>query len=151
MTRPGPFAFRGVLGVVIIITAGVLLSGVGSPTSFGSGTSAESATFNTAAVLGGIEHRSTAADFRGGEATAFMGGINLDLRDATMEGNQAVIEVLAVMGGVDIRVPADWGVDVRITPVFGGLENRTSQPLGDSTKRLVLQGTVIMGGVEIRN
>jgi predicted membrane protein len=151
MTQPGPYAFRGVLGALLIIAAGIALTSFGSRTTLGSGTTVESGAFRTTAVLSGTRHRSTATDFRGGEATAVMGGVNLDLRDATMGTNEAVIDIFAVMGGVDIRVPEDWSVEVRLTPVLGGVENRTRQPKGESSKRLILQGTTIMGGVDIRN
>ena len=79
-----------------------------------------------------------------------MGGINLDLRDATMEGSEATIDVSTLMGGVNIRVPRKWRVVNRIVPVMGGVKDSTESP-AEGSPRLVLQGVVLMGGLEIRN
>lgn len=79
-----------------------------------------------------------------------MGGVNLDLTQADMAGDRAVLQVSVMMGGVEIRVPEDWATELRVTPIMGGVEDKTRGP-AVVTKRLVLKGTVLMGGVEIRN
>ena len=103
-----------------------------------------------AAFLGGVEHRNRSADYRGGYASAFMGGVKLDLREADIAGERAVIHVFAMMGGLEIRVPEEWTVEVGVMPMMGGVEDKTRGP-AVAGKRLVLKGTVIMGGIEIRN
>ena len=47
-----------------------------------------------------------------GPRSAFMGGVDLDLREADIAEGRAVIHVFAMMGGVDIRVPEDWTVEL---------------------------------------
>jgi len=54
------------------------------------------------------------------------------------------------MGGVEIRVPREWSVVVNGSPVLGGIEDKTIPPMMPG-KRLVIDGSVIMGGVEITN
>ena len=103
-----------------------------------------------AAFLGGVERRNRSADYRGGSASAFMGGVNLDLREADIAGERAVIHVFAMMGGLEIRVPEEWTVEVGVMSMMGGVEDKTRGP-ALAAKRLVLKGTVIMGGIEIRN
>ena len=105
---------------------------------------------NFTAVLGGAEHKSNTKDFRGANLTAFMGGVQLDLRDAKMEKEEAVIDVFAAMGGVEIRVPSDWIVVNECTPVLGGYEDKTTVS-GDSNRRVVIRGNVFLGGVEVKN
>ena len=100
--------------------------------------------------FGSIDRRIRSEDYRGGSASAFMGGVKLDLRDARMAGGEAVLRVSVTMGGVQLRIPEDWAVDNRCTVMFGGVEDRTRGSDG-ATKRLVLEGSVFMGGVEIRN
>ena len=80
----------------------------------------------------------------------FMGGMELDLTKAEMEGNTAVVQISAMMGGVEVRIPETWSVETRIVPLLGGVEDKTIPPR-DSGKVLVLQGSVLMGGVEIKN
>lgn len=101
------------------------------------------------ALLGGIDRRVQADDFRGGDVSAFMGGCQLDLRQASIQG-EAVLHVFAMWGGIDIRVPDDWVVSLEGTPLLGGFSENT-KPLGDRKKRLVIRGVALMGGVEVRN
>jgi len=106
-------------------------------------------TVDVTAVLGGYESRVHSQDFRGGEVTAVMGGCALDLRGASIAG-EAVIHVFAFWGGVTLKVPPDWTVVLEGTPIMGGFEEKTIAP-PDNSKRLVVRGYAIMGGVEVRN
>lgn len=101
------------------------------------------------AILGGFERRVTTQHFRGGEVTAIMGGCELDMRGSSIDG-EAVINVFAGMGGISIKVPPDWTVILHGTPILGGFEEKTATPPNDS-KRLIIKGYAIMGGVEVRN
>lgn len=101
------------------------------------------------AVLGGFERRVYTPAFRGGEITAIMGGCALDLRNSSIEG-EAVVNVFAFWGGVTMKVPPDWTVVLNGTPIMGGFEEKTARP-PDNSKRLIVRGYAIMGGVEVRN
>lgn len=101
------------------------------------------------AVLGGFERRVHTQDFRGGEVTAVMGGCSLDMRGASMSG-EAVLHVFAFWGGVTLKVPPDWTVVLQGTPIMGGFDEKTVAP-PDNSKRLIVRGYAIMGGVEVRN
>jgi predicted membrane protein len=110
-----------------------------------------SATLDMAAVLGGAKTVSHSTDFRGGQALATMGGCEIDLRRASIaEGGEAVIDTFAFWGGIEIKVPEDWEVVNRGSAFLGGFENKT-RPAPGSRKRLVVTGTAIMGGVEVKN
>jgi predicted membrane protein len=106
-------------------------------------------TVDVTAVLGGFERRVHTQDFRGGEVTAVMGGCSLDMRGASMTG-EAVLHVFAFWGGVTLKVPPDWTVVLQGTPILGGFDEKTVAP-PDNSKRLVVRGYAIMGGVEVRN
>lgn len=101
------------------------------------------------AILGGFQRRIATRHLRGGEVTAIMGGCELDMRDASIDG-EAVINIFAVMGGITIKCPIDWTVVLEGTPILGGFDEKTAPP-PDNSKRLVVRGYAIMGGVEIRN
>lgn len=105
---------------------------------------------NVFAVLGGGEYRIKAQDFRGGEIVAFMGGFDIDLREAEIEGSEALINVNALMGGGVIRVPETWSVSVRVAAFMGGHSLKAREGK-QPTKTLVVKGMAIMGGVEVRN
>ncbi|HYK41745.1 MAG TPA: DUF5668 domain-containing protein [Thermoanaerobaculia bacterium] len=110
---------------------------------------------NEFAFLGGGERIIRASDFRGGEVTAVMGGFEIDLRGAGMAGDEAVLEVFTLWGGVEIRVPEEWIVLIQATPILGGISETTSGPAVPGAppgprKRLIIRGTAIMGGVEVK-
>jgi predicted membrane protein len=78
-----------------------------------------------------------------------MGGCELDLRHASIQG-EAVLNVFAMWGGIEIKVPEDWVVSMQGTPILGGFSEKTMVSK-DTSKRLVIRGYAIMGGVEVRN
>ena len=63
----------------------------------------------------------------------------------------AEVEVLVVMGGLEVIVPDDWTVINDVQAVMGAVEDdrKSVAPVGTSTLRL--KGFVMMGGVEIKN
>ena len=94
---------------------------------------------------------SRSTDFRGGSASATLGGCDIDLRQASiLDGETAVLDALALMGGIEVRVPEDWTVETRGMAVLGGFEDKTRRPL-DDRKKLVVTGLAVMGGVEVKN
>ncbi len=101
-------------------------------------------------ILSGGEFNFASKKLTGGKLTAIMGGGELDLRDAVMAGDEVIIDVFAFWGGIDLRVPKTWRVVVHATPFMGGIESKVSTT-ADSTKTLIIKGTAIMGGVEIKN
>jgi len=103
------------------------------------------------ALLGAQERTVGTAVFRGADLVAFMGACKLDLRRATMVGEEAVIDVLALMGGVDILIPESWTVDAKVLPVMGGLGDHTHPIASGTPQRLVIRGLALMGGVEVKN
>lgn len=110
------------------------------------------AEINAFALLGGNEPRATGPTFTGGSLTAILGGIELDLREATVEEGPARIDATALFGGIDIAVPADWNVQVEIMPILGGVED--SRPVSRTDHDdvdLLVTGFVAFGGVEITN
>jgi predicted membrane protein len=92
----------------------------------------------------------SSVDFRGGQASAMMGACEIDLRNARIEGGEAVVNVFAFWGGVEMRVPSDWAVEARGMAVLGAFEDSTRLP-DDNRQKLIVTGMVIMGGVEIKN
>lgn len=107
-------------------------------------------TLSAMAILGGVSRGNNSRAFRGADLLAILGGCQLDLRQAAIQG-EAVIEVFVMWGGIEIRVPEDWTVSSRIVPLMGGVEDKTRPPQGATAHHLILRGFAIMGGVEIKN
>ncbi|MEA2237508.1 MAG: hypothetical protein QOC81_2232 [Thermoanaerobaculia bacterium] len=87
--------------------------------------------------------------YTGGRIIAFMGGCELDLTKADMEQGTASIELIAVWGGIEIKVPDGWEVIGNTVPIMGGAEIRTKAVPGG--RRLNVTGLALMGGVEIKS
>ncbi len=108
-------------------------------------------TVNAFVIMGGIGRRFNTQDFKGGTAIAVMGGVELDLRQASIAQGEAAIDVLAFWGGIEIRVPEDWVVESQVFPFMGGFEDRTGPRPSGARKRLVVRGLAFMGGVEVKH
>ena len=78
-----------------------------------------------------------------------MGGIELDLRGASTAGGEAIIDVFAMWGGIEIKVSPDWSVSNQAIAIMGGVEDK-SKATSDARHRLIVRGFVLMGGVEIK-
>jgi hypothetical protein len=120
------------------------------------GTDTESPGMNALAIFAGVERRVGGRGFRRGTVTAIFGGAEIDFRDADMDGNEAFLEINTCCGGAEIRVPETWRVDYRGQSIFGGYSDKTrvmvsGDPNATTTKSLVISGTNLFGGVEVKN
>ncbi|MDA8017265.1 MAG: cell wall-active antibiotics response protein [Thermoanaerobaculia bacterium] len=110
---------------------------------------------NGLAMLGGGTRSSSSADFQGGDLVVFMGGFDIDLRQARIQDSPVVIDAFAFWGGIDLRVPDDWHVTVTGIPLLGAFEDDTDpldeKDLGGPVQELVVKGYAIMGGVTVKN
>jgi hypothetical protein len=105
------------------------------------------------AFMSGNVRKNDSEAFRGGDLMAFMGGVELDLRQAKPTPEGAVIDAFAMWGGIEIKVPEGWRVVSEVVPLLGGFEDNT-KPSADPSAvegRLVIRGVVIMGGIEVKN
>jgi predicted membrane protein len=91
--------------------------------------------------------------FKGGQLTAVMGGVEIDLRHAEVGEKPAVIEATAIMGGIEIKVPENWVVKDDTFAIFGAAEDKRSASVQvvDDSPDLVVTGVVFMGGLEIKD
>ena len=119
----------------------------------GSGSGPAPGTLNESAIFSGGKRKIVTPDFRGGELSAIFGGFDVDLRNAGIAGDSAVLVVNAIFGGFDIKVPESWDVVLGRDRDFRRLRRRTVHP--DPTlpgvKRLFLRGSAVFGGIDIKN
>lgn len=120
---------------------------------FGRGGGSSDSELDYTLIFSGVKRRITAKDFKGGKIVAVFGGFNLDLRKADLEGEEAEIHTDAIFGGGEIRVPDTWRVSVRGAAILGAFVDETHPPFdaGPGTKRLVVTGSAVFGGVNIKN
>lgn len=103
------------------------------------------------AVLSSLEPKVSSDEFAGGEISAVLGSCSLDLTAAHLSDQGAVLDLFALMGGIEIRVPSDWRVDSRVVPLMASVEDSTEPTTDRVAGRLELRGLVVMGGVEVKS
>lgn len=108
---------------------------------------------DTVTVFGGAKKVIISKNFKGGENTTFFGGVELNLTQADING-RAELELIQVFGGTKLIVPSNWKIQTdELVSVFGGLDDKrkniSSTP--DENKVLVLRGTCVFGGIDIKN
>jgi hypothetical protein len=117
-------------------------------------TGSPDADFNGIAILGGFKRRITSKKFKGGSVLSVMGGFQIDLRQADMEGDSATIEAMSFMGGGEIKVPDDWMVSMEGISLFGAFVDETDQQTSGvpgTQKRLIMKGASLFGGIVVKN
>ena len=154
MTR-GPYVGRGLLAILAIVAFGVVLAetDVTRGSRDGESATAHDGDLDAVAFLGRYEERVVTDAFRGGEVTAFMGRVEVDLRDAEMAEDSAVVEIRVAMGRVELRVPDHWRVVPNLGPGLGGASviRASSSEAEAGAPVLILRGPMLMGSVEVGN
>jgi hypothetical protein len=135
---------------LIAIGAHLLVRSRGPQPAAGT-TEEPSSLINTFAIWSMVNRKVVSQAFRGGEATAVMGGAEIDLRPAKPVPGGAVLDVFVWWGGIDVRVAEHWKVVNEATVLMGGIEDKSKEPPPDSRDVLILRGLVVMGGVDIKN
>jgi len=113
-------------------------------------------TIQATAIFGGVERRIHSTNFMGGSITALFGGIEVDFRSAEIEGEEAVIYIDAVFGGIELTIPDRWVAHWEGQNIFGGYSDETRPPLPDvpgapPKKQLILRGRAMFGGLVVKS
>ena len=116
------------------------------PTRFG----AEPSSGGAVAILGGFSRKGEWVVPKHFTAFLFMGGGEIDLREARFEDREVNINIVAIMGGCEITVPEDANVRVTGVGIMGAFEH--SEPGGGSPDGpvITISGVAFMGGVDVK-
>ena len=136
-------------GILIIVGVSIVMRSIQGPKPPREALETSSM-LRESAVVGGITRKNASQSFQGGELTAFMGGCEIDLRDARMAGPQAVVDCFTMWGGIEIIVPPDWVVEPQVSVYAAAFEDKTRPPV-QPAGRLIVRGTAVMGGIEVKN
>jgi predicted membrane protein len=103
-------------------------------------------------VFGAIKKNIYSKNFKGGKADTFFGGTEINLSQADFNGT-AILEITQVFGGTKLIIPPHWQVKSELVAVLGGVEDK--RPIHpqqqESTKVIILRGTTIFGGIDIKS
>ncbi|UEG48920.1 cell wall-active antibiotics response protein [Ferruginibacter lapsinanis] len=102
-------------------------------------------------VFSGLKRTVLSKSFKGGRISCVFGGVELNLSQADIQGN-AILRLEEVFGGIKLVVPPNWTIKNEIEGVFHGVDDeRNNQSQVDPNKVLVLQGSAVFAGIEIRS
>jgi len=104
-------------------------------------------------IFGGESKKISSYDFKGGRLSVTCGGLELDLTNCTLSKERNIIDINVVFGGISLRVPREWNVVLETSPVMSGIEddiNYQKDQYVDPAAELVIRGSVVMGGLEIK-
>jgi len=133
--------------------AGVSVEGQVSSGSSSCGGEASNEWLHEVAVFSGGKRR-VKGEFKGGKMECLFGGFDVNLRQATMAGDVAELEINAIFGGAEVKIPESWEVVLKGVAIFGGYSDETVHPNRvefPNPKRLVLKGGAIFGGINVKN
>lgn len=107
--------------------------------------------FQRTAALAGLTFRVESKHLERGHVTALLSGVTVDMRDAELAPEGAVLSIQSAMSGIDILVPASWQVVCEIDPVFGGVDgDRLRENPEQEGPVLRIIGSVVAGGLTVR-
>ncbi len=107
---------------------------------------------NITDIFGGSNKNILSKNFGGGEIVNIFGGTDLNLSQADIKEN-AVLNFTTIFGGTKLIVPSNWYIKTEVVTIFGGIEDkRQVSPSSEAPeKTLVLKGTVLFGGIDIKS
>ena len=106
----------------------------------------------TVSIMGGSQRRGRWRLRDKTTAVAVMGGCQLDLRNAQVEGPAVDITAVAVMGGIDIIVPEGIDVELGGIAIMGGKDSRIKHtPLLPGSPIIRVKAFAFWGAVSVRS
>src|SRR5271165_7551362 len=101
------------------------------------------------AIMGGSHRRGRFRAVGSINAVAIMGGDEIDLREAEIEGGELTLNVFTLMGGANIYIPDSIEVDVGGFSLMGGNTEIGVERLRPGAPRVTIRAYNLMGGVTI--
>jgi len=112
-------------------------------------------TFDDFVIFGGREIFINSPALAGGKATSIFGGIEFDLRKASLQPGGAVIDCVSIFGGCEFKIPMDWNVRNEVTTIFGAFTDKRGDTYSDRyydpSKTIVIKGISMFGGIEVKH
>jgi predicted membrane protein len=112
----------------------------------------EKDTIDITTVFSSARRTVISKDFGGGEIISVFGGSEIDFMQADING-VAVVDVSIVFGGIKLILPANWEFRSNVTTIAAGIDDKRNTQGGtpDPNKVLIITGSVLFGGIEVRN
>jgi hypothetical protein len=110
----------------------------------------EATSHGAVAIMGGFTRRGDWIVPREFTAFMFMGGGEIDLRDARFAEREVAIHIVAIMGGCEVIVPEDATVRVTGIGIMGAFDHSGSGGGSPDGPVITINGVAFMGGVDVK-
>ena len=148
-----PFDVKDMFWPAIFVVIGVIMLTVGNRHKIGKSESSEHY-IDMLTIFGGGNRKITSDQFLGGKVTSIFGGSEIDLTGAKLRDEECIVDVFTMFGGAEITVPRGWEVQVDVTSIMGGFDDKRG-PVENTTeekkKVLIIKGFTIFGGGEVKS
>jgi hypothetical protein len=101
------------------------------------------------AILGGFSRKGDWTVPKEFNAFCFMGGGEIDLRDARFAEREVTIRIVAIMGGCEVIVPEDATVRVNGVGILGAFEHSGAGGGSPDGPVITISGLALLGGVDV--
>lgn len=102
-------------------------------------------------VFGDLEKVLNSQAFSGGTLSTVFGDTRLNLREAKLGHNGAVIDASVIFGDITIMIPQSWPLEIRSSTVLGSLKNNCRNSQVSEGQRLIINAHVVFGDLKITN
>ncbi len=117
------------------------------------------------AVMSGSSRKNPGWQLKNESFVAVMGGIELDLTTASIPDEEIVLDMTAIMGGIEVKAPEGLNITCKSSALLGGVtffkdqcggivNNREFQHPGSGEgyegKKITITCRAVMGGIEIK-
>jgi hypothetical protein len=102
------------------------------------------------AILGGFTRKGDWVVPKTFNAFMFMGGGEIDLREARFAEREVTLNIVAIMGGCEITVPEDATVRVTGIGVLGAFDHSNPGSGTPDGPVITVSGLAFMGGVDVK-
>ena len=111
--------------------------------------------FKEQVVFGSLKRKVDTQNFQGGKLETVFGSIDMNLRSAQISSPEktATIQVNAIFGSIELRVPESWRIVVHAPSIFGSVEDKTlaGKVATSDGPTLFITGAAVFGSVEIKD
>lgn len=134
--------------LLIAAGLGLVLRGL-----YGGGTTDTSNSVTATSVLSEQRVNSRATAFKSATLTALLGDVTLDLRQAQLDHNGAIVDTFCALGDVNVVVPHSWRVRLEGMPILADFEDNTHQDYSpdEEPPTVTITGVSLLGDVEVKN
>lgn len=106
--------------------------------------------FKRVLICSAIHTQLTSQSFEGAEVTLICAGGEIDLSKVKTKQTEVDLNLVAICGGLKVRLPKTWAIKSEGVGIIGGYNNQTKPPASPAVTARI-KGAAIVGGVDIVN